>query len=459
MSRLNIAGLISGLDTKSIVEQLMALERRPLYLAQQRQTRLEEVNSAWKDINTRLSTLQTKAQKLSDPSTFDARKAAVSDSAILQASATSEAETGTYTIEVSGLATKHTVAGNVLASATESLGLSGNPLVNGQEVAIEATDSLSAIKDKINATAGIGVKAAIVETAPGQHRLVITAEKTGSSQAIVFDENGGTVWNDLGILIGGAIKDEIQAATNSVFTVNGLTIEREGNVISDVIGGVTLNLLKAPNSGTLSVTVAVEQDLDVAVNAVKDMVSQFNSVIAFISEKSGYDPKTRITGPLAADSSAKRIVTELRQKITDFVTGFSGELGTLADVGLTTGAFGTADYGRLTLDEAKLREQLTKDLDGVKSAFTGESGIGQKLVDYVEGYTNSVSGIISEKSKSHERQIKGIEDRIAEMERRLEQREARLQDEFTRLEKAMGQFQSQSNWLSQQLTSLTGFSE
>src|SRR3990167_3353421 len=105
MSSISFGGLASGLNTDSIIQQLISIESRPLGLLSTQRTAYQSQASAYKDLNTRLSALESKAFSLTQISSLISRKATSSKSESLLATANADAVTGAYQIEVLQLAT------------------------------------------------------------------------------------------------------------------------------------------------------------------------------------------------------------------------------------------------------------------------------------------------------------------------------------------------------------------
>src|SRR3712207_3267264 len=100
-SGFNVTGLASGLDTASIISQLMAMERRPITLMQRRQTSLKKVDEAWGQINTKLSSLRTAIDSLKKPEKFAAHVATTSSNEnVVKATKTGTPSTGSTTFTV-----------------------------------------------------------------------------------------------------------------------------------------------------------------------------------------------------------------------------------------------------------------------------------------------------------------------------------------------------------------------
>lgn len=113
---LSVGGLVSGLDTEGIIQQLMAAERRPIRQLQARVGKVQARLSALQNLRTKLSTLQTKAFKLQMPSLIGGRAATVdtpsSNAAIVGATAGPDAALQTLALNVTQLATGTVASSN-----------------------------------------------------------------------------------------------------------------------------------------------------------------------------------------------------------------------------------------------------------------------------------------------------------------------------------------------------------
>lgn len=363
-SGIRLTGLVSGLDSDALVSQLMALERKPLDSLKKQQNSLKTVRDTWKDVNTRLANLQGKAASLASRTTFFAKSTGSTDDTVATGSASSSAANGIYEISVTTIARAHVVNSNAQASNTAALGLAGTVTINGKSITVVATDSLESVRDRINSTADVRVTAAVVKVNTTDYKLVLTSTATGTANTITMTDGGG-VLAGLGLMSGG-VPNTIQAAVDAQFSVNGVAVVRSSNTVDDVVPGLTLTLKKGG-----STTIDVKSDAESVVRAVRDFVDQYNSVVDFLSQKTSYDPDTKVAGPLLGDSTASLLLQDIRRMATGAVAGLPVTLNNFQQVGITTGAWGssTGKDGKLTLDESKLRDILTKDLTGVAKLF------------------------------------------------------------------------------------------
>ncbi len=125
----------------------------------------------------------------------------------------------------------------------------------------------------------------------------------------------------------------------------------------------------------------------------------------------------------------------------------------MAEIGIST----NKDDGTISLDTTKIDKIISNDYQSLENLFlgqTGAEGINTKFLTYLEGMTDSATGLYSSRKKSTESAIKGIDRNIDNMELRLEKREKSMRAQFNALELLMSSMNSTSNYLSQQISSM-----
>jgi len=457
---MHISGIVSGLDTDTLIEQLMAIERRPLVLMQERKTTLEKQRDAWRDVNTRLNNLRDRMAELSRLSLFERRAVTSSKAEVATATANRNAVEAVYRISVQQLAAAHRVAGKRFetvkgkAAPKEPLGLSGEARLRvGQNgdwitVAVDAADTLESIAAKINEAAGGAVIARVLDG-----RLILEAKETGAANTLEFEVPDGSdpsavnIWQELGVVNDkGEILNELQAAQDAVFTVEGLTIIRSSNTVDDLIEGVTLQL-----KGVGETTLEIRRDVDAVVDAVRRFVEQYNSTMSFIQDRMGEN------GVLKGDTLLMRIQMQLRADVMAPVAATGLKYNQLAAVGISVDKSGT-----MSLDEARLREALGESPEEVARLFTASKedgdpfdGVAIRLEQRFQQWLAAGDGLLAARQKLFGDRIKAIEDSMDRFEQRMEIREANLRRQFLALEEALASLQTQSNWLANQLVQLS----
>jgi len=236
-------GVGSGLDVGSIVDQLMAIERRPLNRLESSKQDLQVQLSAFGTLKSSLASFQTALSDLKTLNAFEVYKADSADETAFTATADSTAATGFTDIQVVSLAEAHKMGSLAIADTdTTTLGGAGDQAtftVNGNAFTVNGGGmTLSQLRDAINgAPDNTGVSATIISENSGSNRLVLTARETGNVNAIGLSFTG-SLGTDLGLTDN---NDPLQL--DSQLLVDGLyTITRSSNTISDAISGITLNL-------------------------------------------------------------------------------------------------------------------------------------------------------------------------------------------------------------------------
>jgi flagellar hook-associated protein 2 len=363
---------LTGLDTDTIIQQLMAIERQPLKQLESRKSILAQRKSAWDSIRTKMGNVSSRLASLTGVSTFGGKKVTVQNSAVVSASASPSALSGSYNLRVTSLASGQIAGSGLFTSRDSPLGISGVFTLNGQDIQVDITDTLSSIAEKINACVDIGVEASVLQTEPSKYRLVLASSQVGSAGVMSFgsDVSG---WQALGVIDPSGVVNEIQAAQDAVFTLNGIQFTRHTNTVSDAVPGLTLELNQAvdPKTGLGGVTtINVSPDDDGVVEYVKQFIFDYNTLIDTIKSFTSYDADARAAGLLFGDPLLQRLLVALREVIFDRVDGALPGFETLASVGVTTGAPGSYNKdGKIVLDEVKLREALAADRDAVMTLF------------------------------------------------------------------------------------------
>ncbi|MCZ6635612.1 MAG: hypothetical protein O7G87_19625, partial [bacterium] len=135
MSRgITFSGLSSGIDSGQIIEQLIAIERRPIVLLENQQLEEEIKLEVLGIINTSLLSVKTSAESLSAPSDFDVFNSTSSDTDLVGISVSGSASPGTFTVEVLSLAQAQTRSSKSFSDTTSALSFSGDIVINGKAV-------------------------------------------------------------------------------------------------------------------------------------------------------------------------------------------------------------------------------------------------------------------------------------------------------------------------------------
>ncbi len=189
-SGINFSGLASGLDTNSIISQLVNLERGAATRLQRRQAQLEVQRGAYGQFRSQMQALNTAINSFNFTGAFDPTQATSSDTAAIGISSTAGAPEGIYKLKVTQLASAHKISSRALANPTSDLGFAGDLKINGKTITVGATDSLNEIAAEIN-SADANVQASVVNGGTNKAYLTLTSKESGLENAIDLSANTG----------------------------------------------------------------------------------------------------------------------------------------------------------------------------------------------------------------------------------------------------------------------------
>jgi flagellar hook-associated protein 2 len=445
-STTSVSGLVSGLDTSTIISQLMQIEAQPQTNLKTKLTSTQTAVTAYQGLNTKFQALLSAAKTMQDSATWGARSATSSDSSVA-ASATAGALGGSLTFTVNQLATAHSLltAGSTASlTDTNTFTFSGSSFQlvagDGTSTTITPTDgSLQSVVNAVNASSA-GVRAAAVQTSPGQYKLQLSSSTTGDTSAFTVSGLTG--------LGGTSVVQQGQNASIHVGSATaGFDVSSATNTFQGVQPGLTFTVSK---EGATS-TVSVANDKDSIAGSVSALVDAANAVLAAIT--AGTAPGTLNSdgsrtgaGALTSDMTVKALTAKVIQAVTGAVGGKSA-----ATYGIQSTSTGT-----LTFDKAKFTAAYNADPDGTRAVIAPTTGIGvaQRLGTLATNTSDSQTGTITSTIASQNSVIKNLNDDIADWDLRLAQRQTNLQTTYTAMEVALQKLQSQASWLSSQLAGL-----
>lgn len=329
-----------------------------------------------------------------------------------------------------------------------------------QKIALDATDNLNDVINKINAV-GIPVSATLInDGGANPFRLSLTSEVSGTAGDLITETKGF----DLGLTTLTKAQDSV-VFFGSKNPEDGILITSTTNTINDVISGVKINL---NGTSTTPVELTVANDTQSIVDGVQKFVDSFNQVIARIKSLDSFDPDTQQKGVLLGDPTVARIRSQLYRSIQGEPKGVSTQFDHLTQVGIDVGA-----DGELTFNEDRFRQALGDDplaVENVFSAYTLSSdqtidlgggatadsptllfdslGVVESLAQTLNGLTNSVDGTLTTVNKNYDSLISIQQQRIDNFDKQLADERVRLTQQFAAMESALAALQGQQAALS-----------
>ncbi len=281
-----LTSLNSGIDTADLISKLVALQRRPINLVKTKKAFEDAWLGAFNDLKTQLTEFQSVVTQLNTASRFFVRQGAFTNSnpadvnPVAGLEVTSSTVTSQFALDITQIARETKTVSGGFASTATVVG-SGTLTVAGvaTDITLDATNNtVEGIRDAIN-NAGLAVRASILNDGDPTNpiRLLVSGTATGLDNAvgISITDGGGTPL---------ATFTETQAAENALFTLDGVSISKSSNTVTDVIEGATLSLLSA-GQGTLSIST----DTEAIKENVQNFVDGFNKAITFINEQLEFD--------------------------------------------------------------------------------------------------------------------------------------------------------------------------
>lgn len=439
-----ISGLASGLDTASIIDQLMTLEAVPQTKLKTRVTTEQSVITAMQTLNTKVSLIGSKAEALAK-STAWSPVAATSSNTAITVKADSGANPTNLNVTVIDTAKTHQIGFATSAKLTDSVtgGTTSFTIdrFDGSPLTLASDGTLKGMVDAINDTANnTGLKASAIKVGTdsngdAQYQLFVESTETGTAQDFEITAEDGSA------LLGGYTSRAGSDAKISLGT--GITVTSSTNTFEDVVDGVDITLGAAATNATTA-TVSVTRDSASLASQVSSMVDALNAALDEIATQTAYDADTGTAGKLLGDAT----VRSLRNTLLNSVYPTNGT--SLASLGIQT----TRD-GKLTFDATKFKEAYAADPTGVAEQFTTDGGgFASRLEKAAKSASNTTDGTITNAIKGRKQEVTRLNDSIDAWDLRLELRRTTLERQYTALETAMSTMSSQSSWLTAQIDSL-----
>lgn len=440
-SIVNTLGAGSGIDVKALAQGLVDAEKIPRKeRIDAKIAKTEAKITGFSAIKYALSELKTAFAKINDASEFAAIKPSNTQASAFGVTASTSAQAGSYGIEVLQTAQAQRTASTSFAERTTPLNGGSAFTLNltlggvSQDPIAVTTATPAGMVSAING-ADLGVTAQLINTGSG-FNVVLTGE-TGATQSFTLgsDDGSGNAVADV------SFTNHLQTAADANFKVNGLTVTRSTNSISDVIDGVTLDLYT-------NTTGSARLDLNRETTGIKDnlkgLVTAYNDFEATLKILGDAGSEVEeFGGALAGESLLQTVRTQVR----DFIINNSSAPGTnikaARDVGISFDR-----NGKLTLDETKLDKALQNHFGEVSTMFTAgannqsiysvaSGGLAGDAVKRIEKMLLS-TGLIDTQSKSATDQITKYKAELTVLEDRMEKLMTRYMNQFSVMESIVG---------------------
>ena len=362
-----IGGLVSGLDTSNLIEQLVGVSRKRVDLVVTNQTKQSDKLAAFQGLNTQLTAFLAKADVLRESDTFDVFKTSTSTTSttftadeLVTVSATEEASPGTHTVTYtagSQLAQARQLSSASFSSKSTGLNLTGEFLINGQTISIVTSDSLADIASTINTansgTDATGVTASLISVSDTDNRMILTSDNTGKDQFVILDASIST-GGDANILQTLGYTDGTTTIKNP--TSDGAKSEAFSSSTSAI--GSLLGLSSPQNSSTVQIN-GNNITIDLATDSLTDIATTISAV----------------SGVTAS------VVSTTTEGVTTYQLDISGTIN-FTDSNNILEAVGVLEGGQSTVAE-------------VHTASADNYNLSNAVIDSTTKFNNIYTGLIS----------------------------------------------------------------
>lgn len=444
MASSTVSGIGSGVDTQAIVSALVAAEKAPKQAQIDAQsTKATTSLSAIGTIKSALDTFRSAVAKLNTATSFNGLGASTSDDKVAKITLADGASSGTYSMEVTQLATSSKIASKVFTATSASANTSGSAQTltvsqsdNTYSVTIADGATLQEARDTINGQLqSKGISANIVTDANGS-RLVFSSSKMGDGTELTLGGDSELA-SDVKV---------ISTPQNAKYTLDGLELESTSNTITGAVSGLNIELV-ASGKSTLTVT----SSSDTLKTSVKSFVSAYNALMTSINSQTkvttGADDSSASGATLTGDATMRSLVNSIRSELSSSVG--SGSLRTLSQLGINT----VQKTGLLELNDTKWDAAVKSYGADISGLFTGKDGLLSRMSNVTEGYAKS-GGILASRQASLTTQIKAIEEAQTKLDTRIETLTTTLSKKYNAMDTLVAQLNATSSSIMTTLNAL-----
>ncbi|WP_112181900.1 MULTISPECIES: flagellar hook-associated protein 2 [Paraliobacillus] len=494
-----VTGLASGIDTDTMVKDLMAAERLPLDKMEQDVSWTTWQRDSYRDMNKLFYDLDQQTLDMKLQKTYQSKTSASTNEAAVTATATAGATNSSYSIGVNSLATTAINVSTAGISGTTKIDqygklseqdFGGTDITgdgsfdisyfdeNGAEVTTNivytADDTLNSVLKKIGTATGNEIRATYDTQSD---KIIMERTTTGN-----YNTNG----SEIGFTTTGFLADTLRldtaqesGGTDATFTYNGVEFTSKEN--SYTLNDVTFNFTSVTTSAA---TITIDNDIDASYDKIMAFIESYNTAIETVNAAlqedryRDYKPLTEAqreelsdteieqweekskSGLLKGDTTLSNGLSSMRYGWYSNVDN-SSNFNSITDIGISTSS-NYLDRGKLEVNEDKLKAALREDPDSVYKLFSNDvegsgRGIINRLEDSIASTIKNVEVRAGKASSTEQqytlgRKLNDMEDRISAFEDRLRSIEDRYWTQFGAMEKMIQQMNSQSSYLSQQFS-------
>jgi flagellar hook-associated protein 2 len=251
--------------------------------------------------------------------------------------------------------------------------------------------------------------------------------------------------------------NSLQTAQDSIINYEGINITRNSNALTDIVEGVTINLMSASAS---NVSLTVTNDRSSLKTSIKEMVQSYNDLLLLFDNFTSEKTEVEMSGALSEDGSLVRFLTnKIRTTIFSDSSTASGSISALRDIGITTDQYGNIKFNESDYDTAVLASysdivtMLTADTTGQYLFDANNKGLAQDIATALEDLTDS-TGVISNRETSTSTKLAEHEENLLKLQTRMDSVYQRYLVQFGAMENLMASIDSTKDYLTSQFEAM-----
>jgi flagellar hook-associated protein 2 len=461
---MSVDGLVSGMDTTSLISQLIQAESAPKAALETRLKTTGLAASAYRTLNTTFAAVRAAADNMLKPEAWTPVRS-TSSSPTVSISATAGALPSALTFTVDRLATSHSVVHRNTGTwssaaspygATEIQVRDENGASLTPTISVGGTGTLADAAAAINAATDFKLSASVVQLSSGEAALRVTSKETGAASRFSFGAAQGTLTDStVGV-----------DAQISIGADNPVTVTSASNTFESILPGTTFTISDKPAA---PVTVTVAEDRDGVASKVQSLVDAVNAATKSVRDLTNNAKGS--TQVLKGDFSVSQLAGQLLDAVTHAIGADAGT-GRHGVSPATIGLELSKDGKLIEFDKAAFLTALTDDPDLARRMTSGAPagtdsngdpvpaviGFAERLRDVSKAASDTTTGSLVKLATNQESMGKDITARIEAWDLRLAKRKEMLTRQFGAMETALSSLRNQSTWLAGQINSLPSYS-
>lgn len=433
---------MSDFDPSTLATQLAGYDIIALQTSIAKQTKnLDAQTKALASLRTAMTTFRTSITALNSTSASVLKNVAtINQEGIATITASASAKKGTYSLNVTQLATAQQkgfedLDDDAIKNATGTLKID----LNGEsiEVEMDGLNSLSDFADAINKTefpsasssttatsAQNGITASLMRV-DGKVSLIMNSDQSGAKYDIQLDTSGMTSGQDIF-----DNEEIITDGKDALFTLGDSTKQysSSSNTLDSLVDGVSIKLTSTTEANK-PLIISIDTDTTETKAQIQTFLDAYNALRETVSGLTTTGSSSGSRGAFAGDASISALTSELSNMLR----------GTFGEQNMSKFGISADKDGKLSVDSKVLEEQLKNDPQTVAQFFNGNDGLIKSMDKSLDKYLSTSSGLLKGRQETLDRQQTEIDSKTDKMNSRYENSYNRYLKQFTQLQSLMTQ--------------------